>query len=82
MTQIVARVDDELAAALDELVGDGTVESRSDAVRQGLELLIDRRRRALVGERIVAGYQACPQGDDEGGWNDEATRRMIAEEPW
>ncbi len=80
MTQLVTRIDADLAAAVDELVAAGTVASRSDAVRQGLEQLIERHRRQQVGERIVAGYRRTPQADDE--WNDEATLAMIAEEPW
>ena len=45
MAQLVTRVDDRLAAAVDELVAAGIVASRSEAVRLGLERLIDRCRR-------------------------------------
>lgn len=82
MAQLVTRVDDQLAAALDELVVAGEVASRSDAVRIGLEWLIDRRRRHRIGAQIVAGYLAIPQADDEGLWVDTATIQMINEEPW
>ena len=74
-------MDDDLARALDELVADGIVASRSDAVRIGLERLIDRHRRDRIGARIVEGYAAVPPDDDQG-WPDEATTAMIAEEPW
>jgi len=82
MTQLVTRVDDGLVAAVDELVAAGVVESRSEAVRLGLQRLVERFRRERVGAAIVDGYRRQPQGDDEVGWADEATRRMIAEEPW
>ena len=82
MTQLVARVGDELAAEIDRLVEQGVVESRSEAVRRGLEMLVDRHRRARVAAAIVRGYQAQPQTEQEAGWADAATRRMIAEEPW
>jgi Arc/MetJ-type ribon-helix-helix transcriptional regulator len=82
MTQLVTRVGDELAAAIDLLVKQGVVESRSEAVRRGLEMLVDRHRRAGVAAAIVRGYQAHPQAGEEAGWADAATRRMIAEEPW
>lgn len=82
MVQLVTRVDDELAAAIDSLVDAGVVASRSDAVRQGLEALIDQRRRQLIGARIVEGYRRVPQSDDEGGWTRDASLQMIAEEPW
>ncbi|MGH2763360.1 MAG: ribbon-helix-helix domain-containing protein [Thermoleophilaceae bacterium] len=35
MKQFVTRIEDELAASIDELVERGVVESRSDAVRSG-----------------------------------------------
>ena len=82
MTQFVTRVDDELAGAVDSLVSAGVVESRSDAVRRGLVELVDQHRRRQVGERITAAYRALPQSDAELAGLDEATRSMIAEEPW
>jgi Arc/MetJ-type ribon-helix-helix transcriptional regulator len=82
MTQLVTRIDDDLAAAVDGLVAAGVVRSRSDAVRMGLKGLVDRYRRDHVGSRIVEGYRARPQEDREVGWADEATVRMIGEEPW
>jgi len=82
MAQLVIRVDDELAAALDALVDAGEVASRSAGVRLALERLIDRFQRDTVGERIVEGYVAVPQTDEEIGWADAASARMIAEEPW
>lgn len=82
MSQIVTRVDPELSDAIDRLVAAGVVNSRSDAVRQGLEALIDRHARARVGQAIVDGYRRQPQSAAEVGWADESTRRMISEESW
>lgn len=82
MAQLVTRVDDELAAAVDELVAAGVVASRSEAVRLGLERLVDRHRRDRIGARIAEGYRALPQTEREIGWADESSIRMIAEEPW
>lgn len=82
MAQLVTRVDDRLAQALDELVAEGVVASRSEAVRVALEALLERHRRRRTGLAIVAGYQRLPQTEAEAGWADEATRRMIADEPW
>lgn len=82
MAQLVARVDDQLAAAVDELVAAGIVASRSEAVRLGLERLVDRCRRDEIGSKIANGYRDRPQADAEVGWADESSVRMIAEEPW
>lgn len=82
MAQLVTRVDDGPAAAVDGLVADGVVASRSEAVRLGLEQLVDRFRRDEIGARIVEGYRSLPQSESEVGWADESSARMIAEEPW
>ena len=60
----------------------GVVASRSEAVRLGLERLVDRHRRDAVGARITTGYRSVPQTEAEVGWADESSVRMIAEEPW
>lgn len=82
MTQLVARIPDDVLAQLDELVASGAFESRSDAVREALVRLIDRHRRDEIGRQIVEGYRRIPQTDEEFEGADEAARRMIEEEPW
>lgn len=82
MAQVVTRVDNALMADVDDLVADGVVESRSDAVRVGLRRLVDEQRRLRVADAIVRGYRERPQSDTEVGWSDDATAGMIAEEPW
>jgi len=82
MVQLVTRVDDELAAAVDRLVDLGEVASRSDAVRLALRHLIDERRRAAIGTRIIEGYQRVPETEEELLWAETSTRRLIDEEPW
>jgi Arc/MetJ-type ribon-helix-helix transcriptional regulator len=82
MIQLVARVSDELAAGIDELVSCGLASSRSDAVRSALERWIDSERRRRVGEAIVEGYKRIPQTEEELAWADRAAAAMIAEEPW
>ncbi len=82
MQQLVVRVPDEVAAAIDELIAEGVAASRSDAVRAAVLTLIEGNRRRRTGEAIVACYERIPQDEDDLMWSDEATRRMIAEEPW
>lgn len=81
-TQLVARVPDDLAEAVDELVRAGVYASRSEAVRAGLDAVIDRQRRAAINDAIVDGYRRIPQQADDLAWSDRATAAMIAEEPW
>jgi hypothetical protein len=47
-----------------------------------LATLVDRHRRRLVGERIAEGYASQPQTEEELAGLDDATRALIAEEPW
>ena len=82
MAQIVARLDDDLVTAIDDLVNEGVFESRSDAVRRALEFVVDRQRRKRIGEAIVEGYRRIPETDEEIAWADAATIAMIEEEPW
>jgi Arc/MetJ-type ribon-helix-helix transcriptional regulator len=82
MVQLVTRVPDDVAEAIDELVEARVFASRSDAVRAGLEAVVERERRAAVGRAIVEGYERTPQQHDDLHWPDAATAAMIAEEPW
>jgi Arc/MetJ-type ribon-helix-helix transcriptional regulator len=82
MAQFVTRLDDDLVRAIDELVEHGVMESRSDAVRRGLQILVDNFRRQRIADDIVAGYQRLPQTDAEMGWADASTVALIGEEPW
>lgn len=82
MVQLVTRVPDDIAAAIDELVAARVFGSRSEAVRAGLETVIERERRAAIGQAIVDGYTRIPQESDDLQWSDAATAAMIAEEPW
>lgn len=82
MTQLVTRVNDDLVSLVDQLVEEGVVESRSDAVRCGLRVLVDQQRRLRIGEAVVQGYRDRPQNEEEVGWADIATVEMIREEPW
>ncbi|HEV3035079.1 MAG TPA: ribbon-helix-helix domain-containing protein [Solirubrobacteraceae bacterium] len=82
MTQVVTRLDDKLVADLDGLVAEGFVASRSEAVRMGLERLLEEHRRRRIGDEIVAGYTRHPETDEELVQAEQATRTLIQEEPW
>lgn len=82
MAQLVTRLSDALLAEVDSLIADGILESRSDAVRAGLQALVERRRRELIGRRIAEGYERTPQHEGELSGLDEATAQLVLEEPW
>ena len=82
MAQLVTRVDDKLHLAVDALASEGAVPTRSEAVRLGLEALVERHRRQQTGRALVEGYTLQPQTEDELGGLDEATRALAQEEPW
>lgn len=82
MAQFVTRLDDRLVAEVDAMVADGAVANRSEAVRIGLEKLVDQHRRQRVGALIAEGYRRQPQCAGELGGLDEATLALIQEEPW
>ena len=82
MAQLVTRLDQRLLAEVDALVAEGVVHSRSEAVRLGLERLVDQHQRQRVGAAIVEAYRRHPQTVDEIAGLDEATRALVNEEPW
>jgi Arc/MetJ-type ribon-helix-helix transcriptional regulator len=82
MTQLVARVDDSLVAEVDRLVATGFVTSRSEAMRLGLEGLVEEHRRREIGANIVDAYRRQPQTEGELAGIDAATRALVEEEPW
>jgi Arc/MetJ-type ribon-helix-helix transcriptional regulator len=82
MTQLVTRVDDSLVAEVDRLVATGVVTSRSEAMRLGLEGLVEEHRRREIGASIVDAYRRRPQTEEELAGLDAATRALVEEEPW
>jgi len=82
MPQLVTRLDAELVEAVDRLVSDGVVANRSEAVRMGLEQLVDRARRSEIAATIIEGYRRVPQTDEELERADMGLRALVAEEPW
>ena len=82
MAQFVARLEDALADRVDSLVVAGVLASRSEAVRLGLEQLVDELEREQVGRQILDGYRRIPETDEELAWAEDGLRRMLDEESW
>ena len=82
VSQLVTRIDDEMADAIDALISSGEFASRSDVVREGVARLVDDWRRRAIGDRIIAGYDRHPETPDELLQAEVAARAMIDDEPW
>jgi Arc/MetJ-type ribon-helix-helix transcriptional regulator len=80
--QIAVKLPDRLVAELDVLVAQGTFDSRSDAVRQGIEALVRSTERRRIDAAFEEAFSRHPDTPEEMA---EATRlaiESINEEPW
>jgi Arc/MetJ-type ribon-helix-helix transcriptional regulator len=80
--QIAIRIPDALAESLEELVTSGRFETKAEAVRTALEVLVETERRGRVGALIADAYRRVPQDDQEVEAATRAAIRSIHEEPW
>ena len=62
--QVAVRLSEPLLERIDALVGSGRFETRADAIRAGIEELIDRERRREIGAAIAEGYTRVPQAEE------------------
>lgn len=62
--QVAVRLSAPLLVDIDDLVASGRFESRAEAIRAGIEQLVDHERRRRTGEAIVEGYRRAPQAAD------------------
>ena len=80
--QIAVKVPDDLLGEVDRLVEQGAFESRSQAIRSGLETMVAGRRRDEIGRAYREAMTRLPETDEEMA---DATRlaiESINEEPW
>ncbi len=62
--QIAVRLPASLLDEIDGLVEGGRFETRADAIRSGIELIVDSERRERIGRSILEGYERVPQAED------------------
>ena len=76
--QIPIRIPDEDASRLDAIVASGRYASRSDALRQGLDLILRQERDREIIESYRRAYAEFPQEESEIGlW---AFSELVREE--
>jgi metal-responsive CopG/Arc/MetJ family transcriptional regulator len=77
-TQTLVQLSDELLERLDAYrAREGR--SRSEVVREAIELYLAADREAEIDRLVVEAYTRRPPDDV---WGEEAAKRMIAAEPW
>jgi Arc/MetJ-type ribon-helix-helix transcriptional regulator len=62
--QIAVRLPAPLLGEVDALVDTGRYETRAEAIRAGIEHLVEAERRRRIGDAIVDGYARRPQAED------------------
>jgi Arc/MetJ-type ribon-helix-helix transcriptional regulator len=64
-TQIAVKIPEEILARIDEMVAKGLLQSRSAAVRQGLETLLVAHKRQALDHAFRDGFRENPETDHE-----------------
>jgi len=80
--QVAVKLPDTLAAQLDELVQSGDFESRSQALRVGLEAILGEREREQLRVRYRDAMARHPETQQEIAEATRLAREAIDEEPW
>lgn len=78
--QTLIQLDDARLAALDQRAA-VSGRSRSDLIREAIDLLLGTGATAEIDAAIVAGYRAHPPSEHDA-WASAAARAAIADEPW
>jgi Arc/MetJ-type ribon-helix-helix transcriptional regulator len=78
--QTLIQLDDARLAALDERAA-ASGRSRSDLVREAVDLLLGTGDAAAVDAAIVAGYERDPPAEDDA-WATAGALAAIRAEPW
>lgn len=81
-TQIAIRVPEDLLYEIDSMVESGALESRADAVRRGLQYVVEAARRERIDLEIVEGYRKVPPAGLDESLAEAALRASLLEEPW
>lgn len=81
-TQIAVKLPSALLDKVDKLVADDTFASRSEAVRAGLALVVDRARANGIDTAFAAGFSSVPDTAAELATARQLATAAIDEEPW
>jgi Arc/MetJ-type ribon-helix-helix transcriptional regulator len=82
MTQIAVKIPDQLLDTVDHLVGEGRFDSRSHAVRAGLEALVRLDREKRTDLAFARGFERHPERPEELADAARLAVDAINDEPW
>lgn len=80
--QIAVKLPDNLVDEIDRLVEDGAFDSRSQAIRSGLEAVVAGQRRQAIARRYQDAMTRLPETSEEIGEAMDLAVNAINEEPW
>lgn len=80
--QIAVKLPDELVGELDRLVAGGAFDSRSHAIRSGIETMVAGRRREAIDRQYEHAIAALPETDEEVAEAAKLAIDAIEDEPW
>jgi Arc/MetJ-type ribon-helix-helix transcriptional regulator len=80
--QIAVKLSDELAGELDRLIDAGCFESRSHAVRRGLEAAVAAQRGRELDQRYRDAFDRLPETPEEIAEARRLGVEAIRDEPW
>ena len=80
--EIAVKLPDELVHEIDRLVARGAFDSRSQAVRSGLEAIVASRRRQEIDRRYEEAMARFPVTSEELAEANGLALNAIDEEPW
>jgi len=81
-TQIALKLPEELVSAVDRLVEEGRFESRSDAVRTGIALVVRQADRERIDRGFADGFARAPESVGELADARRLAIEAIEDEPW
>ena len=80
--QIAVKLPDQVVAAIDELVAGGRFDSRSAAVRAGLDVIIHQARADQIDRAFAEGFRRYPERPEELREAQRLAIEAIEDEPW
>lgn len=81
-SQVAVKLPPEMVAAVDGLVRAGRFDSRSHAIRAGIDLVVRGARADLIDDSFRRGFQACPESTGELADARRLATEAIEAEPW